>query len=156
MPTIFILNGNKQLIREARENNGNLTVLWLDLANAYGSILHKLVEDILCRHHVPSSVSNLISDYYNDFRLNVMSNTTASYLHRLERDIIIGCMISATLLSLAINIIIKSAEVECRGPVTKSGIRQPQLRAYLDDITMTTSSVIGCKWVLRGLEKLII
>lgn len=28
-----------QLIREARECNGDLAVLWLDPANAYGSIL---------------------------------------------------------------------------------------------------------------------
>ena len=52
--------------------------------------------------------------------------------------------------------IIKSAEVECRGPRVKSGIRLPPLRAYMDDITVTTSSVIGCKWIVRGLEKLIV
>ena len=92
-----------QLIREARENHGNLAVLWLDLANAYGSI-----------------------------------------------------PISATLFSLAMNMIIKSAEVECRGLRVKSGIRQPPLRAYMDDITVTTSSVIGCKLIVRGLEKLIV
>lgn len=33
-----------QLIREAREGKGDLTVLWLDLANVYGFIPHKLVE----------------------------------------------------------------------------------------------------------------
>lgn len=33
-----------QLIREARENKGDLVVLRLDLANGYGSIPHKLVE----------------------------------------------------------------------------------------------------------------
>ena len=33
---------------------------------------------------------------------------------------------------------------------------QDQLRAYMDDISLTTSLVIGCKWVLRGLEKLMI
>lgn len=33
-----------QLIREAREGKGDLAVLWLDLANVYGSIPHKLVE----------------------------------------------------------------------------------------------------------------
>lgn len=31
-----------QLLREARENPSNLAVLWLDLANAYGSIPHKV------------------------------------------------------------------------------------------------------------------
>ena len=32
-----------RIIQEARENKGNLTVLRLDLANAYGSIPYKLV-----------------------------------------------------------------------------------------------------------------
>ncbi|KAI8513106.1 hypothetical protein Bbelb_097450 [Branchiostoma belcheri] len=54
-----------QLIREARENKGNLAVLWLDLANAYGSIPHKLVEAALTRHHVPEAIRNLILDYYS-------------------------------------------------------------------------------------------
>ena len=49
-----------QLKREARENNENLAVLWLDLANTYGSIPHKVVEETLRRYHVPSSLSNLI------------------------------------------------------------------------------------------------
>lgn len=32
-----------QLIGEARENKGKLSVLWLDLENAYGFIQHKMV-----------------------------------------------------------------------------------------------------------------
>ena len=145
-----------QLIREARENNGNLAMLWLDLVNAYGSIPHKVVEETLRRYHVPSSLSNLILDYYNNFNLRVTSGNKTSDWHRLERGIITGCTISATHFSLAMNMIIKSAEVECRGPRVKSGIRQPPLRAYMDDITVTISSVIGCKWIVRGLEKLLV
>ena len=105
-----------QLIREARENSGNLAVLWLDLANAYGSTPHKVVEEALRRYHVPSSLSNLILDYYYNFNLRITSGPKTSDWHRLEREIITGCTISATLFSLAMNMIIKSAEVECRGP----------------------------------------
>ena len=133
-----------KLIREARENNGNLAVLWLDLTNAYGSIPHKVVEETFRRYHVPSSLSNLILDYYNNFNLRVTSSTKTSDWHRLKRGIITGSTISATLFSLAMNMIIKSAEMECRSPRSKSGIRQPPLRAYMDNIT-ETSSVIGCK-----------
>lgn len=42
-----------KLIREARENKGGLTVLWLDLANAYGSIPHKVVQTTMTKYHVP-------------------------------------------------------------------------------------------------------
>lgn len=53
------------------------------------------------------------------------------------------------------NMLVKSAEVECRGPLTKSGIRQLPIRAFMDDLTVTTTSVPGCRWILQGLEHLI-
>ena len=56
-----------QLLREASENKGDLVVLWLNLANAYGALLHKLVEEALRRHQIPNIISNLIRDYDNDF-----------------------------------------------------------------------------------------
>ena len=46
----------------------------------------------------------------------------------------------------------KSAEVECRGPLMKTGVYQPPIRAYIDDLTVTTASVTGCRWLFRGLE----
>lgn len=64
-----------QLIRETRESRGDLAVLWMDLANAYGSIPHKLVELFLSKYHVPEQVRNLILDYYDYFSLRVSSRT---------------------------------------------------------------------------------
>ncbi|KAJ3585686.1 hypothetical protein NHX12_014405 [Muraenolepis orangiensis] len=49
-----------QLIREARENKGNLSVLWLDLENAFGSIPHKLVQFTLTKHQAGVETSSLI------------------------------------------------------------------------------------------------
>ncbi|KAL7876168.1 hypothetical protein AOLI_G00111310 [Acnodon oligacanthus] len=46
-----------QLIREARENKGDLVVLWLDLRNTYGSIPHKLVEEALRWYHIPGKLA---------------------------------------------------------------------------------------------------
>lgn len=42
-------------------------IWWLDLANAYGSIPHKLVFETLERHHVPAKVRVLNLEYYGDF-----------------------------------------------------------------------------------------
>ncbi|XP_038154112.1 uncharacterized protein LOC119791846 [Cyprinodon tularosa] len=143
-----------QLIREARESKGDLVVLWLDLANAYGSIPHKLVERTLCRHHVPAKFRDLILDYYNRFSLRVAAGSTTSDWHKLEKGIITGCTISVILFALAMNMLAKSTEVQCRGPLTKSGVRQPPIRAFMDDLTVTTSNVPGSRWILKGLEEL--
>ena len=114
-----------QLIREAREGKGDLVVLWLDLANAYVSIHHKLVELTLERHHLPRKIKELILDYYRDFRLRVTSGDITSEWHWLEKVIISGGTNYVILYALAMNMVVKSAETECRGPISKSGIRQP-------------------------------
>ena len=130
-----------------------MAVLWLNLKNAYGSIPHSLVEEALKRHHVPNKIIELIVNYYNDFQMRTISGNTKSAWHKLKKGIITGCTISATLFALAMNILIKAAEVECRGLTTRSGLRHPTIRVYIDDITITTKSVLGARWLLKGIEK---
>ena len=142
-----------QLLREAKENKGDLIALWLDLANAYGSMPHKLVEEALTRHHVPPSVCDLIADYYKNFRLRACSSSVTSEWQTLEKGIITGCTMSAVLFSLTMNMLVKAAEVECRGPLSRSGVRQSPIRSYMDDLTVTTTSVMGGRWLLKGLER---
>lgn len=74
--------------------------------------------------------------------------------HKLEVGIT-GCTISVILFAVAMNMIVKSAEPECRGPQSRGGVRQPPIRAFMDDLTVTTESVPGGRWILQGLEKLI-
>lgn len=44
----------------------------------------------------------------------------------------------------------KRADTECRGPLTKSGIRQPSISAFMDDLAVTTTAVPGARWILQG------
>ena len=79
-----------QLLREAEEHKGDIAVLWLDLANAYGSMPHKLIAEALKRHHVPDEVCHLRMDYYSGFQQRVKSGTVISDWHKIERGIITG------------------------------------------------------------------
>ena len=58
-----------QLIREAPEDKGKLTVIWLDLSNAYGTIPHKVVQETLRRYYVPTKVMDIIKTNYSKFYL---------------------------------------------------------------------------------------
>ncbi|VDI73474.1 Hypothetical predicted protein [Mytilus galloprovincialis] len=69
-----------KIIQEAKENKGDLTVLWLDLENAYGSIPHKLVDFILEKYHIPGKITcREMQHYFNNFivRFPVADYTTA-------------------------------------------------------------------------------
>ena len=112
---------------------------------------HKLVEEALKRHYVPPSVCDFIADYYKNMR--ACSSTVTSEWQTLEKGIITGCTMSAVLFLLTMNMLVKAAEVECRGPLSRSGVRQSPIRAYMDDLTVTTTSVMGGRWLLKGLER---
>ena len=92
-----------QLIREAHDNRGDLVVLWLDLAYAYRSTLHKLVKLALHLHHVPSKIKDLILDYYNNFRMRVTPGSETSDWHCIGKGIITGCTISVIPFALVMN-----------------------------------------------------
>ena len=69
-----------QMIREVRENKGDLVELWLDFTNVHSYIPHKLVEVALNRHHVPGKIRDLILDYYNSYSLRVFSGTKSEWI----------------------------------------------------------------------------
>ena len=52
-----------ELIREAKEDKGNLAIVWLDLANAYGSVPHQLIERAMAQYHIPNKIQNIILRY---------------------------------------------------------------------------------------------
>lgn len=48
-----------QLIRQAKAGRKVLTVVWLNLANAYGSIAHQLIYTALRHYHVDSHIQKI-------------------------------------------------------------------------------------------------
>lgn len=78
---------------------------------------------MLTRHHVLKLIQNLILDYYINFNMRDSTGAQISAWHWLKKEIITGGTISVTLFSPDMNMIVKSAEVKCRGPLSMSGIR---------------------------------
>ncbi|RXN16633.1 hypothetical protein ROHU_027474 [Labeo rohita] len=58
-----------QMIRETKASNGNLTVVWLDLANAYGSIPHALIHAALDHYLIPQHIKGMIISYFGGIQL---------------------------------------------------------------------------------------
>ncbi len=52
-------------IQTAKSNKQDLAVIWLDLANAYGSVPHSLIRYAMEFFHIPDKLKNFIMEYYN-------------------------------------------------------------------------------------------
>ena len=141
-----------QLLREARVNRSDLTVVWLDLANAYGSIPHQVLEKALEHYHIPAQIQKLLKDYLSNIYLRFAVNKETTEWQALEKGIITGCTISVALFIMGMNLIIKAADRETRGPLTESGVRLPPNRGFMDDLTITTQTHIQARWILKALD----
>ncbi|KAL0148227.1 hypothetical protein M9458_056459 [Cirrhinus mrigala] len=141
-----------QMIRETKASNGNLTVVWLDLANAYGSIPHALIHAALDHYLIPQHIKGMIISYFGGIQLRFKTGHFTTQWQNLEKGIVTGCTISPILFIMGMNLIIAAAGKEARGPKMQSGIRQPPIRGYMDDLTVTTTTHVEARWVLTVLD----
>ena len=108
------------------------------------------------KYQVPDKLLQLIKGYYSNFQLRFTTNDFVTELHKPEVGIMTGCTISVILFATAMKLLSKLAEAEGKGPVTMSGIRQPAIRAFMVGLTMTTKAVNGARWLLTGLQDIVI
>ena len=140
-----------QLIREAKAERKNLVITWLDIANAYGSIPHSLIQLALQRAHVPEDIVNLVNDYYSDTSIRFSTKHFTTEWQRVEKGIITGCTLSVVLFALTMTMLVMTVKDETKGPKTASGQRQVSCRLFMDDIATTAETTVQTKYLLQRL-----
>lgn len=108
-------------IQSAKRNKSDLRVVWLDLANAYGSVPHQLISYALDFFHIPPCNRTLIAGYFNNFHVCYTSTEVSTGWHRLEKGIAMGCSISPILFIAAFEVILIGGRQMVRGVRSQSG-----------------------------------
>ena len=142
-----------QLIREAKSEKKNLVITWLDIANAYGSIPHDVIQKALVKAHVPESTRSLIESYYSDVKIRFSTRSFTTEWQRVEKGIITGCTLSVILFALTMSWLVESAKNVTKGPMTSSGQRQPNTRLFMDDINGATETVPQSRYLLSNIDR---
>ena len=86
-----------QLIHEAKKGRKDLAVVWLDLANAYGSIPHQLIYKALQHYHVDGYIQKIITSYLDGIQLRFTVGDQLTRWQKLEKGIVTGCTVSVVL-----------------------------------------------------------
>ena len=143
------------IIKRAKTEKKHLDVIWLDLANAYGSVPHQLISTSLEFFHIPQKIRSLLGNYYDSFvmRFSVSEYTTS--WQPLEMGIPMGCSISPLLFVLAMEMVLRGAEDAGEGIALAPNQVIPPMRAYMDDVTILSEDSKNTKAVLDRLQDLI-
>ena len=135
-------------LKEARTHKSTLATIWLDIANAYGSIPHKLIIFALRRYGVSPQWIRLVENYYKGIFSKSFSESATSAWHRHHRGIFAGCTVSIILFLAGMNIILEySAQVKVP-KFTTNNTELPLLRAFMDDLSLMSSTVSGAQTLL--------
>ena len=96
-------------IQKAKREKIDLHVVWLDLANAYGSVPHQQINYAMEFFHMPTCVKNLVAQYFSDLQMCFSLQDFTTGWQQLEVGIAMGCAISPILFVAAFEIILIGA-----------------------------------------------
>ena len=99
-------------LKTAKSDKSDIVVVWLDIANAYGSVPHQLVFVALERYGVSQPWIKIIKSYYEGLWSRYFSNNSPSSWHKHLRGIFTGRTSSMILFLSAMNI---NIEYICAG-----------------------------------------
>ena len=75
-----------EAIQRAKSEKLNLDVIWFDLANAYGSVPHQMIQLALRMYHGPEDIQVMLDDYFSGFRMRFSTNSYTTDLINLKLE----------------------------------------------------------------------
>jgi len=85
-----------EALRNATRAQRTIVTTWIDLANAYGSVRHNLIQFALSWYHVPKLIQELIFDYYEKLCAIIVTKGWSTGFFLFD----IGCFQGCVLLNL--------------------------------------------------------
>ena len=119
----------------AKREKKELHVVWLDLANAYGSVPHNCIKFALKFFHIPEKVADILMQYFGNVFMRFTTTDYTTGWQALEVGIMMGCVVSPLLFVMCMELILRGTTDTASGEETRSGGALPPSRAFMDDVT---------------------
>ena len=133
-----------EALREAKEEQRQIVVSWIDLANAYGTVRHNLIQFALNWYHIPIVIQELIFNYYNQLCAKVVTANWHTDFFLFDIGLFQGCVLSTILFDCVFNLLLDYLQ-----PVNNLGYSfkwvniQRLAHAYADDLSIKTKTAAG-------------
>ena len=143
-------------LKEAQCNKLNVAKIWLDIANWYGSVPQRLIFFALEKYCVHEHWISLMKAYYSGIYGKSFSSSAPSSWHQHFLGIFAGCYLSIILFLAEINATIEYA-IMSKAPcfIYWGKVSVPLVRAFMDDISLISSSVAGANNLLSCCTKVL-
>jgi hypothetical protein len=131
-----------EALRDAKDGPRQIVTTWIDLANAYGSVRHNLIQYALDWYHVPTDIQALIFDYYEKLMATVTTSDWSTNFFLFDIGLFQGCVLSTILFDCVFQLLLDFLKpmdhlgYKFKRPGCKGVVKLAQ--AYADDLALTT------------------
>ena len=138
-----------EALRKVKAEQRSIVISWIDLANAYGSVKHNLIQFALNWYHVPKHIQGLIFEYYEQLCASVTTKEWTTDFFSFDIGLFQGCVLSTILFDCVFNLLLDFlAPLEAEHAVKVESGNTSFLKAYADDLQLATDTVKGHQLVL--------
>ena len=134
------------MLQDANSNGQSLTIAWIDLENAYGSVPHKLITFALNHYQVNPHLVELVCNLYTNLTASVLTPLWPAASFAMEIGVFQGDLLSVSIFNVVINTLVDPLVQHCLhlGYRLSSSDMRLNLLQYADDTCMTLVVVSGC------------
>jgi hypothetical protein len=143
------------LIEEARHKRKSISICWLDLANAYGSVHHDLIRFSLRHYHAPQSFISVVSNLYQDLTGIIRTKSWTTSPFPLQIGVFQGDPLSVVIFNTVINTLVDSLLQFRHSHGYKLSDKQvsTNLLQYADDTCLVSDGPSSCQDLLHHTER---
>ena len=142
------------MIAGAHKKHRSLTVCWLDIANAYGSVHHQLITYCLQHYHAPSIFLNTVSNIYSDLSAIITGPTWSTTSVPLRTGVYQGDPLSVVIFNTVMSTLADSLRAHQHLGYTLSGSNvTTNLLLYADDTCLIADGPASCQHLLLQVER---
>jgi len=138
MEHIFQLD---DLLNKARSKKQDLSVMWIDLSNAFGSIPHDVINTVLNSIGLPRAFADIVKDMYTNAFATLQSKRGETCPLEIKRGVKQGDPLSPILFNLAIEPILRTvANLKEHLGFKGYDNKYHNVQAFADDIVLIANS----------------
>ena len=142
------------IISEAQRKHKSLSVCWLDLANAFGSVHHELIRFSLSHYHAPQVMVSTISNLYEDLTGVISSKAWTTNPIHLQIGVYQGDPLSVLVFNTVMNTLVDTITKQYPdlGYSHSSSPCSTNLLQYADDTSLIADGPSSCRSLLAATE----
>ena len=137
------------ILAEAHSNHKSVAVSWLDLANAYGSVHHSLIDFSLRHYHAPPQFLSTVQALYKGLHAKVITAEWETPVISLQKGVYQGDPLSVVIFNTVMNTLLDTVSLRTDlGYRFSNSRRRVNILQYADDTCLIANSPASCQYLL--------